>query len=264
MRPVRLGAVQYLNARPLVEGLDDRRDVLLRYDTPARCADLLEGGLVDLGLIPVFEYARHGGYAVVPRVAIASRGRVDSVALFVRRPLRDVRSIALDISSRTSASLVRVLCARAYGIRPAFVEARPDLPAMLARCDAALLIGDAALFADAAAYGAEKVDLGEAWTALTGLPFVWAFWAGRPGAAPPEICTALRAARERGECAIGEIAAREAPDDPGRRRRIARYLRESIAYDLDGAFIEGLRAFFTALAEERLIARAPELRFFDA
>ena len=121
---VRLGAVSYLNTRPLVEGLDARPDVALRFDVPARCADLVEAGEVDLGLVPIIEYARHADdYAVVPDVSIASLGAVDSVALFTRQPIERVRTIALDVSSRTSAGLVRLLCARHWRIEPAFVPA---------------------------------------------------------------------------------------------------------------------------------------------
>jgi chorismate dehydratase len=260
--PTRLGAVSYLNTRPLVYGLDSRPELLVRFDVPSRCADLLAGGLVDLGLIPVFEFARHGGYAVVPGVSIASKGAVESVALFTRRPIEQVRSIALDTSSRTSASLVRLLCARRFDIRPAFDEAAPDLRAMLERSDAALLIGDPALFTDASAFDAEKIDLGTAWTEMTGLPFVWAFWAGRPDAASPDVCRLLREARGRGEAAIDEIARREAPDNASTRELIARYLRESIAYGLDGPFIDGVSRFFSLLAEERLVDRPPSLGFF--
>ncbi|HEY8549981.1 MAG TPA: menaquinone biosynthesis protein [Vicinamibacterales bacterium] len=262
-RRVRLGAVSYLNTRPLVEGLDRHPDVLLRFDVPSRCADLLEGGLVDLGLIPVFEFARQGSYLAVPGVAIASRDMVDSVAIFTRKPMDRVRSIALDVSSRTSANLVRVLCRRLWGIEPAFEDAAPDPGAMLARCDAALLIGDPALFTEAADHDATKIDLGRAWRELTGLPFVWAVWAGRADAAPPAVCRLLQEARDRGVPAIDEIARRERPGDPAAAARIARYLRESIAYDLDGAFVEGLQRFFTFLAEDGLVPARASLRLYD-
>ncbi len=213
---VRLGAVSYLNTRPLVEGLAGRPDVALRFDVPARCADLVEAGEVDLGLVPIIEYARHADdYAVVPDVSIASLAAVDSVALFTRQPIERVRSIALDVSSRTSAGLVRLLCARHFRIRPAFVPAAPDIRTMLASADAALLIGDPALFLDPASVDAEKIDLGLAWRAMTGLPFVWAVWAGRAGAASPDVCRLLYETRRRGVAAIDTIARRERPGRSG-------------------------------------------------
>lgn len=262
-RVTRLGAVSYLNTRPLVYGLDERSDVLLRFDVPARCADLLEGGLIDLGLIPAFEYARHADYAIVPGLAIASHGRVDSVALFTRRPMEDVRSIALDVSSRTSANLVRILCARHYRIEPVFRPASPNLEIMLAGHDAALVIGDPALFGDPDALGATKIDLGEVWAQMTGLPFVWAFWSGRPGAAPRDVCRTLRDARDRGVAAVDEIGRREAPGDPLRAQRITTYLRDSISYALEGPLVAGLRTYFELLADQQLIERAPDVRLFE-
>ena len=116
-----------------------------------------------------------------------------SVALFTRKPISAVRAIALDTSSRTSVALVRILCTRRFQISPAFVHQPPDLDNMLASADAALLIGDLALFADPRAHGAEKIDLGAVWTEMTGLPFVWAFWSGRPDAVRADTVELLQA-----------------------------------------------------------------------
>ncbi len=260
---VRLGAVSYLNTRPLVEGLDTRPGVALRFDVPARCADLVAAGEVDLGLVPIIEYARHADdYAVVPDISIASLDAVDSVALFTRQPIARVRTIALDVSSRTSAGLVRLLCARHFGIRPAFVPAAPDIRTMLAGADAALLIGDPALFLDPASVDAEKIDLGLAWRAMTGLPFVWAVWAGRVGAASPAVCRMLYETRLRGVASIDAIARRERPDDPAGQGVVARYLRDTITYGLDAPLLAGAQAYFDGLAGEGLIPRAPRLRMF--
>jgi chorismate dehydratase len=260
---VRLGAVSYLNTRPLVEGLEARPDVALRFDVPARCADLVVAGEVDLGLVPIIEYARHAdAYAIVPDVSIASRAAVDSVALFTRQPIERVRTIALDVSSRTSAGLVRLLCARLWRIQPAFVPAAPYIGAMLASADAALLIGDPALFLDPASVDAHKIDLGLAWRELTGLPFVWAVWAGHTGAASPEVCRLLLETRRHGEASIDTIARRERPDDPAAQARIARYLGETITYGLDDALQAGAQAYFDGLAGEGIIPRAPRLRMF--
>src|SRR5437762_12270065 len=145
MKPVRLGAVGYLNARPLVFGLDRSPRFEVRFDVPSECARLLHAGEIDLGLIPSIEYLRGDSYRIVPDLAIASRGPVASVALFTKRPMSDVRSIVMDTSSRTSVALARVLCARLFKIEPVFEAHEPDLAAMLARGDAALLIGDNAL-----------------------------------------------------------------------------------------------------------------------
>ena len=134
--PIRLGAVEYLNARPLVYGLDRHPSFALRYDVPSRCADLLHANAIDVGLIPSIEYPGHE-YRIVPGVSIASDGPVASVAVFSTRPTDQIRSIAIDTSSRTSVALLRILCARWFEIQPRFVEMSPNLGRMLGECDAA-------------------------------------------------------------------------------------------------------------------------------
>src|SRR4051812_24672388 len=143
---IRLGAVGYLNARPLVYRLDRSRDFSLRFDIPSKCAELLHAGDIDVGLIPSIEYLRGKPMAIVPDIAIASRGAVTSVMLYTRKAIEDVRSVAMDTSSRTSVALVRVLCTKLFKIDPAIEALDPNLDRMLGRCDAALMIGDNALF----------------------------------------------------------------------------------------------------------------------
>jgi predicted solute-binding protein len=259
-----LGAVSYLNVRPLVHGLAARPEaVSLRFDVPSECARLLDASEIDLGTIPSIAYLDRPDDHVVPGVCIGSDGPVASVALFARRPVRDVRTIALDTSSRTSAVLVRILCARRFGIAPTFVDQAPDLPVMLARADAALLIGDTALFVDHRAHGADKIDLGEEWTALTGLPFVWAFWAGRPGAADPDTVHLLQQAAEAGMAHADQIAAEYCGDDRERLPIAARYLRENLAFRLDSRALAGLQTFY-AEAERLGLAQGREVTFFPS
>ncbi len=260
---VRLGTVGYLNARPLVYGLERSPRFSIRFDVPARCAELLHERAVDVGLIPSIEYLR-GDYRIVPDLAIRSRGPVASVALFTNRPIADVRSIALDTSSRTSVALVRVLCARVFGIQPAFEGRGPDLDDMLSRADAALIIGDSALILPATArhHGVEKIDLGEVWTKATGLPFVWAFWAGRPGALDPADIGALQDARDRGVERPEEIARTYFSGSPEHEAIGARYLRDNIQHFLGADERAGLEHFYRYAAEAGVVERAGELRFF--
>ena len=263
MARVRIGAVGYLNARPLVFGLERRADRFeIRFDVPSECARLLRSGVTDLGLVPAVEFLQDADYRIVPGVAVASKGPVESVALYARRPIAEVTSIALDRSSNTSAMLVRVLSAARWRIDPTFVEAAPNLEAMTAGCDAALMIGDPALFAQHEALGLEKIDLGAEWTAFTGLPFVWAFWAGRSGALAPADIDVLQAARDAGVEGIDAIAHAHAAGDDGRRERIAAYLRNRIRYHLDGEFVEGLRRFY-ALASGLGLAPSRSPAFYD-
>ncbi|MBI3402021.1 MAG: menaquinone biosynthesis protein [Acidobacteria bacterium] len=316
MKQLRLGAVGYLNARPLVYGLDRADRFVLRYDIPADCARLLHAGDIDLGLIPSIEYLRGGPYAIVPGLSIASRGPVASVAIYTTRPMADVRSIAMDASSRTSVALVSVLCARLFKIAPRLEARGPDLRDMLAHADAALIIGDNALMLDEAQLSAvssqlsaslqppatshkslggfsqppatsdpasalslppsgivqpfalsplpliEKIDLGSAWTGMTGLPFVYAFWAGRPGALDAQDVEALTRARDAGVREADAIAQSYYPDSPARQAIGARYLRDNIKYHLGGDERAALEMFYRYAAEAGIVPEAGALRFF--
>lgn len=262
MRPARVGAVSYLNTRPLVRGLDARPDLFaIRFDVPSLCATLLHEGSVDVGLIPAVEYL-NGDYAIVPGVAIGSDGPVDSVAIFTTVPIEQVRTLALDTSSRTSVALTKVLCARHWGIAPEFTPAAPAVTAMLSRADAALVIGDPALRIDAARLGTTKIDLGLAWQAMTGLPFVYAAWVGRPGILDTEQTTAFQAARARGEHDVAEIAREVANGDADEERRVLVYLRDTLKYGLGEREIAGLDRFHRLAVEVGIAPAARPLRFF--
>jgi len=261
MMPVRLGAVEYLNARPLVYGLDRDAHFAVRYDVPSECARLLHTGDIDLGLIPSIEYLRGGPYRIVPGVSIASDGPVASVALYTRKSIDAVRSIALDTSSRTSIALVQVLCARHFKIAPSIEHHLPDLASMLARCDAALIIGDVALLLDAEP-GVTKIDLGDVWKRMTGLPFVYAFWAGRPDAVSADGVRALQAARDAGVQRPGEVARTYFADAPEHHEVGARYLRDNIKYQLGDAERAGLEAFYRYAAEAGVVTGAGRVDFY--
>jgi chorismate dehydratase len=262
MTPVRLGAVAYLNTKPLVEGLERRADLFtVRFDVPAQCAALLHEGRIDVGLIPAIEYLR-GNYRIVPGIAIGSDGPVSSVAVFAKVPVEQIRTLALDISSRTSVALTRILCARKWNIAPRLTPGDPDLRTMLVRADAALLIGDPALEIDAKAIGVTKIDLGIEWKALTGLPFVYAMWSGRDGAVMAPHVAELQAARDRGVAAIPAIAARVAHGDRNRIARVEQYLRDNLKYPLSEREIAGLRLFHELAAEHGLVPGLRDLKFY--
>jgi chorismate dehydratase len=263
MKPARLGAVSYLNTKPLVRGLEARPDLFtVRFDVPAVCASLLHEGRVDLGLIPAVEYLR-GDYAMVPGLAIGSDGPVLSVAIFSTVPIEKARTLALDLSSRTSVALTRILCARLWNIQPVFTPAEPDIRMMLAKADAALVIGDPALAIDAESLGATKTDLGEAWRSLTGLPFVYATWSGRDGAVDHEQVVALQEARRQGVQDAALIAREVAGGDPVAEARALGYLRDTLKYGLGEREIAGLERFHTLAVELGLASARRPLRFFS-
>jgi chorismate dehydratase len=263
MTALRLGAVSYLNTKPLVYGLDAHPEQFdVRFDVPAKCAELLHENKVDLGLIPAIEYLR-GDYAIVPGISIASFGDVATVAVFTRKPMDRVQTLALDLSSRTSVALTRVLCAKRWGIAPKFTPAEPDLDRMLQGADAALVIGDPAFEIDPARHGVTKIDLGGEWKALTGLPFVYAMWVGRPGVASPEQCRQLQQARDRGVAHLEQIARQVGGGDARLEHRVLGYLRDNLRYGLGDAEQAGLRRFHELAAEISVAPGSKPLTFFD-
>ena len=258
----RIGAVGYLNARPLTWALDRDPRWRMRYDVPSVCAALLHAGDVDLGLIPSIEYLQSDDYRFVPGVGIGSRGPVASVALYTRRPLDEIRHIALDTSSRTSVTLIQVLCRHRFGIEPAFVPHGPDLAAMTTQCDAGLLIGDPAFDVDHVALGLTKVDLGEAWTGMTGLPFVYAAWTGRAGVIGGGEVAALQDAQAAGLRDIPAIAGEYGRGDAARAARAAVYLRDNVKYGLGADEAAGLQMFLDYAADLGLGPKRRRLEFF--
>lgn len=260
---LRLGVVEYLNARPLAHGLDRYPERFsLRFDVPATCARLLHDGAIDLGTIPSIEYLRGAPLSVVPGVAIGCDGPVESVAIFTRTPLERVRTLALDASSRTSVVLARVLCDRYYGIGPTMRPMPQDPAAMLQACDAAVVIGDAALFFDHDAAGVQKIDLGASWQAYTGLPFVFAFWAGRPGVVRPDDVLALQAARDAAVGLPDVVASAFFAGDHDRAVRGARYLRDNVKYGFADRQIEGAVRFYREAASLGLVPAVRDLQFY--
>ena len=276
MSIVHLGAVEYLNARPLVFRLERAPQFDLRFDWPSRCAALLHDGAIDLGLIPSIEYLRppesargSSSYRIVRDLAVASRGPVASVAIYTTKPMQDVSSIALDTSSRTSVALTSVLCARVFRTRPSLRPHGPDLAAMLADNDAALIIGDKALLQAGGTVRVgdtdsqvEKIDLGDVWWRETGLPFVFAFWAGRQGAVDAAAVDALQAARDAAMLDLDTVSAEYFRDEPQHRALGARYLRDNIKYHLGADECAGLELFYRYAAECGVVPAAEPLRFF--
>lgn len=232
MGTIRVGAVNYLNAKPLIEGLTRfAPNIELTLDLPSRLADRLAAGTIDVGLIPVVEHFRGKNYSLIPNIAIASRGPVLSVTLFSRKPWPQIRTVALDEGSRSSVALTKVLLQKRHGVQPEVCSLPIDAAAESLDTDAVLLIGDRAMHACLPGYR-YAYDLGQEWTDWTGLSFVYAVWSVRPGVHLGETERAFHLAKDHGVTHAGAIAEREAPLlglDPGYCRR---YLDTLIKYDL--------------------------------
>jgi chorismate dehydratase len=263
-RPIRIGAVNYLNTKPLIcdlELLAPEAELIL--DVPSRLADLLAAAELDVALIPVIEYFRSPGYSIVPNIAIASRGPVLSVTLFSRSPWSSIRRVALDVGSRTSAALTEVLLRQRHGVKPELVALPLDADPEQLDADAVLLIGDRAMRACLPGY-TYAYDLGEEWTEWTSLPFVYAVWAVRPGVDLGNVPEALAEAKRRGLGRIGPIAHAEAPRlglDAGFCRR---YLQSIIRFDLGPREQAGLQHYAMLACKLGLARQGVHLDYYRA
>ena len=250
----RVSLVDYVNAWPLtwgflrgaVEGTDRVTDV------PSACADRLARGEVDAGLVPSVEAARIPGIRIVRGVGIASRERVRSVILVGRQPLEAAKTVALDVASRSSAAMARILFHDLLGVKPQFHAAAPDLDEMLSHHDAALLIGDPALEADLS--GLHVLDLAEGWRRLTGLPFVFAVWAVRPSVPPEPFLWS----REYAKTHAPEIHDAAAARTGVPREVLAEYLDGNLHHDLAEEDEKGLAEFYRRAYAHGLLS-SPDL-----
>ena len=242
---LRVEAVSYLNSAPLFWGMlhgPQRDEVDLSFAIPSRCSDHVEQGSADVGLVPLAEIARQQ-LEIVPGLGICCRGAVRSILLFSHVAWRDIRTLAADLSSRTSVQLARFILRERYGIEPRMSACEPVLEQMLSGSDAALIIGDPALRLRPDQLPFESLDLGAEWLSLTGLPMVFAAWAGKPGLRVDEIERLTRASYDFGRTRMAEIVNR-APAEHGVEISLAdRYLREHIQYELGAAEQEAMRTF---------------------
>ncbi|MBI3935205.1 MAG: menaquinone biosynthesis protein [Acidobacteria bacterium] len=262
--PLRVAAVSYLNSVPLVWGLlhgPHRSRFRVTFELPSQCADLLRAGDADAGIIPSIEYQRIPNLKIVPGLAVASAGPVRSVLLISKCPVEQIASLALTTASRTSVCLVQILLQRHYLIAPQLVPHEPDLTAMLAACDAALLIGDPALATDFP--GWIVLDLAEAWRAMTGLPFVFAIWAVRAEVATPDLVPAFQQSAVYAMAHLTEMVEQETARTGLSPELIRTYLTENIDFSLGEKNLEGLRRFYSLAHKLGLTEQAKPVKFIE-
>lgn len=259
--PLRIGIVNYLNSRPLAWSFL-KGTVSGRFGaqllSPAEVADRLAAGQLEAGLIPSIEVQRIPGVQVLENLSVAATHEVRSVILLSRRPARQIRRLALDENSRTSAVLSRIVLKERYGVEPACISLAPDLEVMMERADAAVIIGDPALRVDRTGY--RVLDLAAEWRALTGRPFVFAVWGVRRGVDPSLIAAELQRSLELGLAemdALVEEAARDLDLEPA---AVRGYLTENLSYGLGESELAGLDEFFRRAHNLGLIASPVPIR----
>jgi chorismate dehydratase len=247
-----VSAVSYLNTWPLVWGFlhgPQRGLFEFRFDLPAHCAEALRDRKADVGLLPCAELDRLG-LDFLPDLGIACEGPVRSILLISRRPFDAIRTLAVDSSSRTSVALARIILAERYGCRPLVTAHSPSLEEMLAGNDAALIIGDPALRLDPEALPYRTLDLGAEWVAWSGLPMVFAVWAGRAEFLTAEVAEAFRASHHWGREHLDEMIERASADRGFDRNLVRAYFTRHIVYPLSPRHLEGLRLFRKLVAAQ--------------
>jgi chorismate dehydratase len=283
MAKLRISVVQYLNTTPLVRGFTHgplQRKYDLSFTVPSQCAEALRTGAADVAIIPAIEYQRIPNLVVLPDLSIASKERVRSLLIVSKLPIREVRSLALDQSSRSTQALTRILCEDRWNITPQFTEATPDLVRMLQTSDAALVIGDPALRIAIEAEQCVKpgkdgewictgtqiglpqapklhlYDVVHEWWQLTERPAVLAVWAARSEVATADLAADFSASLTFGLKHLHEICAEAARDLQLPEKELSLYLRTNIDYSLDAENLKGLDEFFARAARLNLIRQA--------
>lgn len=214
--------------------------------------------MVDVGLIPAIEYQRIPSLRVVPGLSLAAKGRVGSVLLLSKLPLTQIRTIALDSSSRTSVCLLQILLRDRFHLQPTMESVPPDVQTMLQTHDAALVIGDIALKARNS--GLFAYDLAEEWRALTGKPFVFAFWGVRKSSRIRDPFAFLDSF-EQGRGHLQEIVSEHSLKLELPEEFLLDYLRKSMNYCLDDDNLEGLELFYQLAHRYGLAGKPKELEF---
>lgn len=278
MNTSRISASSYSNTAPLVWSFlygKNRGAVEIILDTaPARSAELLAQDRVDAALVPVIAYQMMSGVRLVPDVCVGARERVRSVCLVTKgMELSSVRSVSLDVSSRTSVALTKIIFREFLGFEPRWMDADPDIESMLSESDAALLIGDPALAISSDADGREVAaatgeladprngyrtfDLAELWNSHTGLGFVFAMWMTRRESVKIDFA----AARDEGLAHIGEIIANYESDIHLGKGEMNDYLSNNISYRVDTKMREGMELYFRLAQKHKLIEQNRPLEF---
>lgn len=256
---IRLGAVNYLNTKPLIYRLAELApQAQLVLDLPSRLADGLAAGRLDVALIPSVECFQDPTYAIVSTACIACRGPVLSVKLFSRVPPAQISTLALDEGSRTSAALAQILLRERYSVSPALVPLPIGSSLADTSADAVLLIGDRAIHSPVERFDAVW-DLGDEWNRWTGLPFVFAMWTARAGVDLLGVDAALDEARDLGVAHLEEIARTESAALGLTAPECLTYLRDNLHFTLGPREQRGLELFHKLAAQHGLAPQGVEL-----
>ncbi|HUI28656.1 MAG TPA: menaquinone biosynthesis protein [Candidatus Acidoferrales bacterium] len=261
----KIGAVSFLNTKPLIYGIEKNifpHNFQLTKAIPSALAVGLNAGRLDVALVPSIAYAKNSPeLQIVPDCGIIAHGKVKSIRLYFNRNLKSIRSVAVDISSVTSVVLTKILLAERFEVKPEFIAAVPDVERMLAAADAALVIGDSALFKTRST-DENYLDLAEEWHDMTGLPFVFAVWAGRRGALETDELQAIISSKILGQDNIDAVCHDAAAEYGADFDLVKSYLTENVQFDLREEEISGMKHFFELSYYHGALEYLPLLNFY--
>lgn len=255
MARFRVGSVPFVNARPLVSWFEGegRQHVEVVYDQPSKLPRMLDDGDCDAVLVSSFDALRTPDRTVADGVCIGTDGPAESVKLFSKVAFGQIATLAFDQSSLTSNALALGVLRETYGADPVAENCAPDLEAMLAKHDACVLIGDVGMVAEAP--GLQVIDLGQAWSDMIGLPFVWAAWVGRDDL-QPGLVELLNTSWDWGRQNLPAVIEDAAGRSGWNRAVCERYLTRTMRYDLDERSKQGLNTFALMLERNKVLSTA--------
>lgn len=261
----RIGGVSFLNTKPLIYGIEKNlfpHNFQLTKAIPSALAVELNAKRLDVALIPSIAYAKNSPeLQIVPECGIIAHDEVKSIRLYFNKNLKSIKSVAVNISSMTSVVLTKILLAEKFEIKPDLIAAMPDIDKMLASADAALVIGDSALFRTKPTDG-NYLDLAEEWHDMTGLPFVFAVWAGRRNALDIDDIQSIISSKILGQDNIDSLCQEAAAEYKTGFSLVKSYLTENIQFDLGEDEIPGMRHFFELAYYHGALEYLPLLNFF--
>jgi chorismate dehydratase len=271
MQQTRISASSYSNTAPLIwsflYGTNRGKFELILDNAPARSAELLSQNRIDAALVPVIEYQRIDNVLLVPNVCVGARERVRSVCLVTKgEDLKDVKTVALDVSSKTSVALTKIIFREFLGFEPIYKQAKPNLTEMLADSDCALLIGDPALQlseppAVAAGLSFRVFDLAQLWRSFTNFGFVFAMWMANKDKVKTAETIDFAAARDEGLAHLDEIISNYASEITLPREDFKKYLSENISYSIDDSMQKGLSLYYDLAHKHGLIEKRKDLQY---
>jgi chorismate dehydratase len=263
---IRVGSVSFLNAKPLIYGLEHAREIDLGLAVPSRLLDGLREGRFDVALLPVIDYQRMPGLRLLTAGGICCDGPTLTVRIFSPVPIERIESLACDTDSHTSVALARILLAERYNVLPEFMDLHavpaPELGQDAPRSNTArLLIGDKVICEEPRGLP-YQLDLGEAWHHWTGLPFVFAAWMARADADLGDLPARLAQAKRDGLAHLDEIITRHARPRGWPTEVARRYLTEHLQFDITDRHVEAIQRFHQLAAQHGLIGPPRELEVY--